>query len=353
MNKNLLSLLFALFLFVSASAQVNSTHTYKFLNLPTSARSAAMGGSFISSGSSDLNLVADNPSVLDSTMHKLATISYINYISDINMGYMAYSRYYQGVGTFSAGFQFMGYGEFIRADETGQQYGSFSAGDYALDISYGRAIDSLFDIGASMKLIYSSYDYLNSFGVAFDFGGTYTSKSKLFTAGAVINNLGMELKPYFKGERQKIPLTVQLAGSIKLDKAPLRFTILANNLQTWDLTGNQLVEGLPTIGPSGNSIATTGESSFTVDNFFRHFVFGAEILPSENFFIQIAYNYLRRKELSIAGTTSLNAFSFGLGMRIKRFKFSYALASYAASATSHHLTLSTDLKTFRRKSSSN
>ncbi|MGB0805689.1 MAG: type IX secretion system protein PorQ [Salibacteraceae bacterium] len=351
MKNNLLLFTFLLSGF-AIQAQVNSGQTYKFLNLPTSARSAAMGGSFISSGSSDLNLVADNPSVLDSTMHKLATISYINYLSDINMGYMAYSKYYQGVGTFSAGFQFIGYGEFVRADETGQQYGTFNAGDYAFDVSYGRAIDSLFSVGSSMKIIYSNYDYLNSFGVAFDIGGTYVSKKKLFTAGAVINNIGMELKPYIKGERQKLPLTIQVAGSIKLDKAPLRFTFLANNLQTWDLTGNQAVEGLPTIAPSGSSIAAE-QSSFTVDNFFRHFVFGAEILPSENFFIQIAYNYLRKKELSIPGTTSLNAFSFGLGLRIKRLKFSYALASYTAAATSHHLTLSTDLKSFRRKSSSN
>ena len=353
MAKNLFLFLTFGLITLASLAQVNSSSTYKFLNLPTSARSAAMGGSFISSGSSDLNLVADNPSVLDSTMHKLATISYINYLSDINMGYVAYSKHYQGIGTFSGGLQFMGYGEFVRADETGAKYGTFKAGDYAFDISYGKAIDSLFSIGASMKVIYSSYDYLNSFGVAFDLGATYTSQNKRFTAGAVINNIGMELKPYFKGERQKLPLNMQLAGSIKLENAPLRFTALINNLQTWNLTGNQSVDGLPTIGPSGNSIATSPKSSFTVDNLFRHFVFGAEILPSENFFIQIAYNYLRKKELSVPGRTTLNAFSFGLGMRIKRLKFSYALASYTSAGTSHHLTLSTDLKSFKRKSSAN
>ncbi|UTW66268.1 type IX secretion system protein PorQ [bacterium SCSIO 12643] len=352
MKKNILLLLFG-FQFFTLVGQVNSTQTYKFLNLPTSARSAAMGGSFISSGTHDLNLVADNPSVLDSTMDKLATITYINYISDINMGYVAYSKHYDGIGTFSGGLQFMGYGDFIRADETGTQNGTFKAGDYAFDVSYGRHLDSLFSVGASMKLIYSNYDYLNSFGVAFDLGATYVSKNKLFTAGAVMNNMGFEIVPYFKGQRQKLPFNMQLAGSIKLAKAPLRFTLLVNNLQKWNLVGNQAVEGLPTIGPSGGSIATDGGSSFTVDNLFRHFIFGAEIVPSENFFIQIAYNHLRKSELSVPLKTTLNAFSFGLGMRIKRLKFSYAVASYTSAGTSHHLTLSTDLKTFRRKSSSN
>tara|TARA_R110002050_G_scaffold204327_1_gene339545 strand:- start:34713 stop:35771 length:1059 start_codon:yes stop_codon:yes gene_type:complete len=352
MAKNLLLLILSLALSGGLFAQVNSGNTYKFLNLPTSARSAAMGGSFISSGSSDLNLVADNPSVLDSTMDRLATFTYINYLSDINMGYVAYSKYYQGIGTFSAGMQFMGYGNFVRADETGVQYGTFKAGDYAFDISYGRAIDSLFSVGASMKLVYSSYDYLNSFGVAFDLGGTYISKNKLFTAGAVMNNMGFEIVPYFKGNRQKIPFNMQIAGSIKLDKAPLRFTFLANNLQTWSLVGNKAVDGLPTIGPSGASIATTSTNDFA-GNFFRHFVFGAEILPSENFYIQIAYNYLRKAEITTPNKTTFNAFSLGLGMRIKRFKFGYAVASYTAAGTSHHITVSTDLKSFKRKSSSN
>jgi len=352
MAKNSLLLFFGLTITGLLSAQVNSGNTYKFLNLPTSARSAAMGGSFISSGSSDLNLVADNPSVLDSTMDRLATITYINYISDINMGYMAYSKHYQGIGTFSAGLQFMGYGEFIRADETGAQYGTFKAGDYAFDVSYGRALDSLFSVGASMKFIYSSYDYLNSFGVAFDLGATYTSKNKRFTAGAVMNNMGFEISPYVKGERQNLPFNMQLAGSIKLDKAPLRFTILANNLQTWNMVGNSAVEGLPTIGPGGNSIATSNSVSFA-NNFFRHFVFGVEVLPSENFYIQLAYNYLRKAEIAAPNKTTFNAFSLGIGMRIKRFKLGYAVASYTSAGTSHHITMSTDLKSFKRKSSSN
>ena len=352
MTKNLLVLFWGLLLSIILVAQVNGSKTYKFLNLPTSARSAAMGGSFISSGSSDLNLVADNPSVLDSTMDRLATITYINYISDINMGYVAYSKYYQGIGTFSGGMQFMGYGEFIRADETGAQYGTFKAGDYAFDVSYGRAIDSLFSIGATMKFIYSSYDYLNSFGVAFDLGGSYISKNKRFTAGLVVNNIGFEIVPYIKGDKQNLPFNMQLAGSIKLDKAPLRFTFLANNLQTWNLIGNSAVEGLPAIGPDGSTV-TAPRANSIVENLFRHMVFGAEILPSENFYIQIAYNYLRKAEIGTPAKTTFNAFSLGLGMRIKRLKFGYSVASYTSAGTSHHLTLSTDLKAFKRKSSSN
>lgn len=331
---------------LTAVSQVNADATYKFLNLPTSARSASMGGSFISSGKHDLNLVADNPAVLDSTMHNLATLSYVNYITDVNMGYVAHSRHFNKIGTFSAGLQFLGYGEFTRADPTGVKYGTFKAGDYAFDVSYGRPIDSLFAIGASMKFIYSQYDFLNSFGLVFDLGGSYTSKNKLFNMGLVLNNMGWELKNFHPDRRQNMPFNAQIAASIKLDKAPLRFTLMANNLQQFNLVGHSSVDGLPTINANGNNIAIKNDNVWSADNILRHFVLGAEIIPSDNFFIQIAYNFQRKSELSVPGRTSLNAFSLGTGFRIKRLKFSYAVASYAAAATSHHLTLSTNLKNF-------
>ena len=348
-KSRLVLLVSSVFLSFGVGAQVAATNTYKFLTLPTSARSAAMGGTFISSGVNDLNLVADNPSVLNSTLDQAATMTYINYFADVNIGYMAYAKHFEGIGTFSTGFQFMGYGDFIRADETGAQLGTFNAGDYALDISYGKPIDSLFSIGGSMKFIYSNYDDLNSFGLAFDLGATFVSKEKHFVAAAVINNIGVEVKPYFDGDRQSLPVQIQLSGSYKLPKAPLRFTVLANNLQRWDLTGAQPVDGLPAIGPTGGQNTIDEGKTFTVDNFFRHLVFGAEIIPSENFFIQFAYNYLRKQELAITGKTSLNALSMGVGFRMKRFKFSYAVASYAAKGTSHHLTLSTNFNSFSRK----
>lgn len=334
-------------------AQVGSLDTYSFLNIPTTARSAGMGGHFISSGVSDLNLVSDNPAVLDSTMDEFATVSYVNYISDVNIGYFSYATYYPGVGTFSGGLEYVGYGEFIRADPNGIQMGVFNASDYVFDISYGRKINTRYAIGATIKWIYSSYDYLNSFGVAFDIGGTYKSINKRVNLAFVINNVGMELKPYFVGDRQDLPFNMQFSSSINLENAPIRFTALVNNLQTWDLTGNQAVDGLPTINSNGNSIATQPSSTLTLDNLFGHFVFGVEILPTDHFYIQVAYNVLRKQELSAQGGGVLNAFSFGIGLRVKRLKFSYAIASYTASGTSHQFTLSTDLKTFRRKNANN
>jgi hypothetical protein len=242
--------------------------------------------------------------------------------------------------------QFLGYGEFTRADPTGVKYGTFRAGDYALDVSYGRPIDSLFAIGASVKMVYSQYDFLNSFGLVFDVGGTYTSKNKLFHMGAVLNNMGWELKNYHPNKSQKMPFNAQLAASIKLDKAPLRFTLMANNPQQFNMIGHSSVDGLPTIGPGGNNIATPADNVWSAEYILRHFVIGGEIVPNKNFFIQIAYNFQRRAELAVPGRTSLNGFSLGTGFRIKRLKFSYAVASYAAAATSHYLTLSTNLNSF-------
>ncbi len=342
-------LLFVLFSAGLLSQSSNGT-TYNFLKLPTSTRSAGMGGSFISVKDNDLSLVPDNPAMLDSNMHNMATSSYVNYIKDVNFGYIGYARHFDKVGTFSLGMQFLGYGKFISADEAGNTSGNFSAGDYSLDISYGHPFDSVFSIGASMKFIYSNYDYLNSFGMALDLGGMYVSKNKLVSLGLVLSNIGYQIVPY-NNVRERLPFIIQFAGSFKLAKAPLRITILANNLQTWDLVGKKPVEGLPAITPEGNILTASDGGSTTVDNIFRHLVFGLELVPSDKFFIQFAYNHLRKKELGVQGTTPLSGFSFGVGMRIKKIKFSYALASYSARGVSNHFTVTVDFKQFKKRSS--
>lgn len=338
------------FLPVILNAQTGGQTTYSFLKIPTAARAAGMGGHLISIKDNDLNLVADNPAILDSTLHNNITFSYVNYIQNVDFGYFSYARHFHDIGTFSMGMQFMGYGEFVRADETGQKIGEFRAGDYAFDLSYGYARDSIWSLGATVKFIYSSYDIQQSFGVAMDLGVHYMSKKKFFQAGLVLSNIGYQITPYEGSERQDLPFQIQAAGSYKLPKAPLRFTLLVNNAQTWDLTGEEAINGVPTISPDGQTQTQTPENTLTLDNLFRHFVIGAEILPSDNFYIQFGYNYLRRQELSVASnTTSLGGFSLGTGFRIKKIKFSYAITGYTKAGTSHHFTFTANLNEFKKR----
>lgn len=331
-------------------AQSGGQRTYTFLTSPTSARAAALGGDFISVKDDDLNLVADNPALLDSNLHNHLTLTYINYISDINFGYGSYARHYEGIGTFSLGVQYINYGTFTEADETGRILGEFSAGEIAMDVSYGRSLDSVFSVGGTFKVIYSGLGTYQSYGVAIDGGVHYRSKKKLFQAGLVINNFGVQLKPYVTGNREPLPFEIQLGGSYLLPRAPIRFTLLASNLQQWDLDSDEALEDTPSLQPSGAlNVSAKSDNLFTFDKLMRHFVMAAEVLPSENFHLRIGFNYLRRVELRPQDGGGLPGFSFGAGFRIKKIHVNYGLASYHLAGTSHHLSLTANLNEFKSR----
>ena len=343
-------LLFASFILVQSAfvyGQIGGNSTYRFLDIPASARATAMGGQVISLRDSDLNLVADNPALLDSNMHTHASMSYVNYIADVNLGYAAYARKWRNKGMAALSFQYINYGNFQEADFTGQRLGEFSAGEYALNAHYGFSLDSLFSVGATAKVIYSSLYTLNSVGLAVDLGGSYLSKNKQFSAGMVVRNAGAQIKPYTEGNREKLPLQVQAAISQRLAKAPIRLTLMVHNMQKWDLTYPENIVEEDAFGNS--STPDNNDNFFTMDKLMRHMNFGVEFLPSKSFHIRLGYNYQRRQELKISDSPGISGISMGVGMRIKKYHISYGLARYHQAGTSNHFTITTNLSDFRSK----
>src|ERR1035438_299467 len=83
--------------------QIGGSGTYEFLNLPNSARVAAMGGVNIAVRDSDVNSAFQNPSLLDSTMANQFSVSYVSYFAGIYWGYVAYAMDAGKVGTFDVG----------------------------------------------------------------------------------------------------------------------------------------------------------------------------------------------------------------------------------------------------------
>jgi hypothetical protein len=62
------------------------------LNLPTSARAAALGYNVLSISDNDISLVNTNPSLLNSEMHNILVLSFVDYFADINYGYATYAH---------------------------------------------------------------------------------------------------------------------------------------------------------------------------------------------------------------------------------------------------------------------
>ncbi|PCJ23613.1 MAG: hypothetical protein COA97_11385 [Flavobacteriales bacterium] len=345
-----LVIIFLLFSSFISSAQIGGTNTYEFLNIPISARVAALGGSVIAVYDNDPTLALGNPSLLNSKMNGMVTFSYLNYFADINHGFFSYVKDFKKAGTFSAGIRYLDYGTFLEMDEGGNELGNFTAAEYAFVLGWGKNIDSSFSVGANLKPIYSSLYTYSSVGIAFDVSGTYYNKQKGFTASMVIKNIGTQLSPYVEGgEKEPIPFEIQAGISKRFKHVPFRLSVDMIQLQNWNLAYNDSI-----IATNNNEALTDEEknernkTSFLSEG-FRHLVFGGEFVPSKSFMLRVGFNYRRRAELAHENKPGLVGFSWGVGFRIKKFHISYGSAKYHLAGPSNHFTVTTNLSEYYRK----
>lgn len=340
---------FLVMLNMTLFSQSGGNSAYDFLNLTNSARIAALGGQQISLFDDDLNVVFHNPSLLNGKMNKQLVLNYVNYFAGINYGYASYAWNTGKPYTLAAGVHYVNYGEFIEANESGIQQGTFTAADYAFNLYYSRNIlDSLFRVGINIKPLYSDLETYTSFGLAIDGGITYFNPDKLFSAALVIKNAGMQIKKYYPSQnRESLPFEIQIGITKELTHAPFRFSVIGQQLQNWDLrykTEKEIEEENNSIS-LGESSGSTPVGDFA-DNLMRHIIFGMEFIPSKNFNVQLGYNYKRRQELKIDERAAMVGFSWGFGVKINKFHINYGRSSYHLARGTNHFSITTNLSDF-------
>lgn len=331
-----------------AFSQIGGRSVYSFLNLPNSARLTSMGGTVIAIKDNDLSLAWHNPSLLTKQMDKTLSLSFVDYFSDVNYGCFSYGYNFKKYGMFQGGIAFVDYGKFTETDPTGLTYGQFNAADYQFRLGWGRQLDSSFSIGANLNNIYSHLEDYTSYGISVDVGATYFNSESQFTASVLALNIGRQLKNYTDGNRESLPFELQLGISKKLGHAPFRFSVVARHLEKWDLTYSDPNHPEPTTDLLTGELLPEKKFKKFADKFARHFVFGGEFIPSKNFSVRFGYNYQRRQELKVESKVSTVGFSWGFGLKIKKFNLSYGRATYHLSGSPNHITISTNLSEFSK-----
>jgi len=347
--KQILSTLILLLTGQLLFSQLGGQHSFEFLSLPSSARVTGLGGSIISVNDDDLSLALHNPAVLDSTSHNFISFNHHFHVADISNGFFNYARNLPWLGlTGHAGVQYVNYGDFTLADEIGNVSGSFDASDLALVLGVARQMNERIRLGLNLKYINSSYESYSSSGLATDLGIYYENPESKFSAGIVVQHLGVQLSS-FTDEKESLPLDVQIGVSKKLEHLPFRFSITAHNLQTLGIRYDD-----PNVAEVTDIFGTVQSSSRLeegLDNFFRHFIFSGEFLlgKKENLRLRFGYNHLRRKELKISEFQSIGGFSLGVGLKIYKFRIDYGVGYYHLGGNTNHLTITTNLQEFRKK----
>jgi hypothetical protein len=327
------------FVIFSSSAQIGGESTYQFLDLTNSARIGALGGSQVALlDTTDLNLPYNNPALLHKSMEKKVLVNYVNYLTDINYGYASYAKSFDKIGNFALGMHYINYGEFQEATEVGELTGNnFKAAEYALNIIYSNQYKRL-KYGATLKPILSSFETYQSFGLAVDLGLSFASKDNLTNVAFVAQNIGGQITTYYNsGERESIPFNLQAGFNRKLMHAPIAFSINMHHINHWDLANTEKTESEDLI-----------DDIYQVEEGFgkqlmRHLIWGVEIYPSPNFILRAGYNHQRRQELKFDEKLSTVGFSFGFGIKIKRFTLDYGIAQYHLAGSSSLFSLAINL----------
>ena len=319
-------------------AQVGGERIYSFLNIPTSAAQAALGGETLTLND-DVNQPLWNPSTISKFMDNQLAVNYVNYLTDVNMGSATFAHLInRRFGTLHAGIQYIDYGEFIGADEDGNETGDFGARDLAFSLGYAYNITrSDFYVGMNLKFLSSKIENYTSQGAAMDFGILYYSDLRPYSFTAVIRNLGYQFSPYDE-KREEIAYDIAVGASYELSDVPIKWHLTINSLQQWNIA---------VANPSNDETDldgnTTSEDINVFQNAIRHFVIGAEFFPKKKFNLRLGYNFRRAAELKLTETRTFAGISAGFGLKMGRLKLDYAFTKYHPVDNSSTFTLYIDL----------
>ncbi len=316
------------------SAQDGST-AYNFLKVTSSTRIYGMGGVNITNVVDNLTATDQNPALLGQEMSGQVAFNYMKYIGGSNFTGLRYAHSTGSYGTWSAGIQYFGYGSIKATDETGAILGNFSPKDVAFRGSFSYDIYGNWRGGIELKLAYSSYEQYSAFALATDLGLNYYDSDRDLSLSIVAANLGGQLKK-FNDKADRLPMDVMLGWAQSFGSFPVRFSITAWNLTKWHLPYIQYNSS------SSSSTESIVKDSFS-SNLFRHLVFGAELISSDNFYVTLGYNYKTRTDMSSYQRSFLSGFSLGGGFNARKFSVGLAFAQPHTGATTFMLNLTLNL----------
>lgn len=318
---------------VPLAAQDGSV-AYNFLNITSSSKIYGLGGVNISLVDDDMAVADMNPALLGPEMSGQTMLDYMHYVGGSNFAGLRYAHSAGEHGAWSASVRYFGYGSIQETTPEGVIVGSFSPKDMTFAASYSHDITSRLRGGVSLKMIHSSYAEFSAMALATDLGINYYDDERDLSLSFVAANLGGQIKR-FDQAYDRLPFDLRLGWSQSFGSFPVRFSITAWNLTKWSLpyveTGDGASDTEPVVKDSFKS------------NLFRHLVFGADLISSENFYIGVGYNYKTRTDMATYSRNMLSGFSLAAGIRTGSFSVGIALAQPHTGATTFMLNLNCNL----------
>jgi hypothetical protein len=179
----------------AAGAQ-SGTAAAEFLDIPVGARATAMGGAF-GATASDGTALYWNPAGIARLPERTATFEYAQWYVGVDVNYAAVTTPTR-FGSVGVGITAVRYDDMDVISETTNDQEptgeTFSAGSYAVSLSYARSLTDRFALGGTVKLVREQIANSAANGVAFDVGTLFTTPFQGVRLGASIQNFGSKMR---------------------------------------------------------------------------------------------------------------------------------------------------------------
>lgn len=318
-----------------AARAADSSPAYNFLNITSSAKAFGLGGVNISTIGAGLDMVDQNPALIGPEIGAAASVNYTRYFGNSNFTGIKFGHRATDRSAYAVGLQYFGYGTFHGYDETGAPMGDFTSQDVTFFGTYSHDFTDRLRGGATLKMAYSAYENYSALAIATDLGLNYYDDEHDLSLSVTVMNLGGQVKR-FTDAYDRLPVDVRLGWSQQFGSFPVRWNVTAWNLTKWKL---------PYYDNGDGSEAAEKKDSFG-SNLFRHLVFGADIVPSDRFYLSVGYNYKTRTDMSTYNRNFFSGIYLGAGVNVDMFGLNIAFAQPHSGGTTLMFNLSTDLSKF-------
>lgn len=194
----ILTIIFMLILSVAvyagSEARIGTAGAQELL-IPVGARGIGLQGADIAS-IQGVEALYWNPAGLAASQKTEAMFSYMSWIADINVSYMAVAAKLGRAGSIGFSLKTLDIGDIpvtttAAPDGTGE---TFSPNFLVLGATYSRMMTDRINFGVSLKIISESIRQMSASGVAFDFGVQYRDLMPGFDFGIALKNLGPNMQ---------------------------------------------------------------------------------------------------------------------------------------------------------------
>lgn len=304
MTRRLSTTLLILSIVITAINAQEGDTGYQFLQVPTSAHSAALGGVNVSIIEDDPTLVFTNPALLANVSDKTLNFNFTSYISSTSKLSAAFAKQAGERGTWAVAAMLLNYGKMTETNENFEQLGEFSAKDISVQGGYTYLFSDYWSGGVQGKVIMSNYGEFKSTALGVDLGINYYDADHGLSFSLVGQNLGGQVKALYE-TNEKLPFNLVAGISKDLANAPIRLSLTFDNITDWD-------EKKP----------------------INHLTFGADIFPSSTTWVAVGYNPRRGNEMKIGDSKHWAGLSLGAGLTLKKLKIGLAWGKYHVAASS-------------------